>query len=123
VRATPEQIRRRRLVALTVVVAAVVTAVAAVAVALPRATNETPTTTAVAFPPPPKPFRIVFPEGFTRAQMAGRVAAVAKIAERKKGKNVALAERPYVKATATVSVPCFTPRRRANVEGFLFPAT
>ena len=41
----------------------------------------------VATPPPstaassqPKPFRIVFPEGFTRAEMAQRVEAVAKIA-------------------------------------------
>ena len=123
VRATPEQIRRRRLVALAVVLVAVVAAATAVAVALPRTTRTTPTTTAVALPPPPKPFRIIFPEGFTRVQMADRVAAVAKIAERKKGKRVALAKRPYVKATATVSVPCFSPRKRTNVEGFLFPAT
>ena len=29
----------------------------------------------------PKPLHVVFPEGFTRADMADRVAAVAKIAE------------------------------------------
>ena len=39
-----------------------------------------PTTAAVV---QPKPFRIVFPEGFTRDEMAHRVQVVAKIAQRK----------------------------------------
>src|SRR5205807_2759392 len=41
-------------------------------------TNGKTTQTVIAMP---KPFRVVFPEGFTVAQMAARVGAVAKIAE------------------------------------------
>ena len=44
-------------------------------------TKPAPTTT-VTLPPVVKPFRIVFPEGFTRQQMAERVKVVAKIADR-----------------------------------------
>ena len=121
-RVTPAQIRRRRMVALTLVGLAVAAAVVAVAVALPhRHKAAAPTTTALA--PPPDPFRIVFPEGFTRATMADRVAAVAKIAERKKGKPVALARASYVRATKSLVIPCFTPHKQARVEGFLFQAT
>jgi UPF0755 protein len=122
-RPSPAQIRRRRAVALAVLVLAVAAAIAAVAVALPRSTHDAaPTTTAL--PPPPKPFRVVFPEGFTRTQMADRVEAVAKIAERKKkGKPVRIARATYLAATRTLVVPCFAPRKRTKVEGFLFPAT
>jgi len=55
--------------------------------------------------------------------MADRVQAVAQIAERKRGKPVALARASYVTATKTLVVPCFAPRKRTKVEGFLFPAT
>src|SRR5689334_22675871 len=112
---SPGQIRRRRAVALVLVAAAVVAAIAAVAVALPHTHTAAPTITVL--PPPPKPFRIVFPEGFTRAQMVERVQAVAKIAERKKkGKKVALARVAYARATRTLTVPCFAPRKRTKVE-------
>jgi uncharacterized YceG family protein len=71
----------------------------------------------------PKPFHVVFPEGFTRKQMADRVAAVAKIAARKAKTRPRLAKPAYLAATAKPRVPpCF----RSNVqtvEGFLFPAT
>jgi UPF0755 protein len=113
---------RRRLVALAVVLGALVAAVAAIAVALPHNHKAAPPTTTLA-PPPPKPFRIVFPEGFTRAEMAQRVHAVAKIARRKSGKPVAISSRAYLAATRTLTVPCFTPQKQVHVEGFLFPAT
>jgi len=117
-------VRRRRIVALGIVVLAVVVAVTAVAVAVPGTHHAAPSTTAATAAPPPKPFRIVFPEGFTRAQMAERVQAVAKIAQRKRhGRPVALARAGYAKATRVLTVPCFAPHRRTNVEGFLFPAT
>ncbi|MGN6797724.1 MAG: endolytic transglycosylase MltG [Gaiellaceae bacterium] len=120
-RVTSAQIRRRRAVALTVVGLAIAAAVVAVAVALPHSDKAAaPTTTALR--PPPKPFRIVFPEGFTRSTMADRVAAVAKIAERKKGKPVALARPSYVRATKSLVIPCFKPHKQTKVEGFLFPA-
>jgi UPF0755 protein len=72
---------------------------------------------------PPKPFRVIFPEGFDRKQMTERVQAVAKIAERKKGRPVALSGAAYALASKRAVLPCFTPRRQTNLEGFLFPAT
>lgn len=72
--------------------------------------------------PPPKPFRVVFPEGFTRADMAERVAAVAKIAERKRHEHVRLSRRAYLAASGPRVVPGFGAKRR-SLEGFLFPAT
>jgi UPF0755 protein len=121
-RVTPAHIRRRRVVALALIVLAVATAVVAVAVALPHSHKSAPPTT-TALLPTPKPFRIVFPEGFTRTTMADRVAAVAKIAERKKGKPVVLARASYVRATRSLVIPCFAPHKQTKVEGFLFPAT
>jgi UPF0755 protein len=68
-------------------------------------------------------FRVLFPEGFTRAQMEARVRAVAKIAEDESHRKVKLSENAYAAATAK-------PRRlpgfgdaRLPMEGFLFPDT
>jgi UPF0755 protein len=70
-----------------------------------------------------KPFHIVFPEGFTRGEMADRVAAVAKIAQRKRHVRARLAKRTYLAATRAPRVPqCFRGKVSTN-EGFLFPAT
>jgi len=66
---------------------------------------------------------VIFPEGFTRAQMAGRVQAVAQIARRKSGKPVLLDGHAYLRATRAARIACFTPRLQRNLEGFLFPAT
>jgi len=79
--------------------------------------NPEPTTLAVA----PRPFRVVFPEGFTRDQMAERVAAVAGIAERKRGKKVKLSSPAYLAATRRPRPELGFGRR--PLEGFLFPAT
>jgi UPF0755 protein len=79
-------------------------------------------------PPPttvaaPKPFRIVFPEGFSRLEMAQRVEVVAKIAQAKRhGRPVRLARRGYLAATRPQVVPGFG-RKKRSLEGFLFPAT
>jgi uncharacterized YceG family protein len=103
------------------IVAAIVAVILAIVVALPHVRHTAaPQPTVV---PPPKPFRVIFPEGFTRAQMAERVGAVAKIAKRKSGKPVALASRQYLIASRRITVPCFSPHVRTRVEGFLFPAT
>jgi uncharacterized YceG family protein len=111
------------MVALLLLVAALVVIVLAVVVALPHVHHKSAAPPPL--PPAPKPFRIIFPEGFTRAQMADRVAAVGKIAERKSHKQVKLSSKAYLAASRTITVPCVTPHRwtGAKVEGFLFPAT
>jgi UPF0755 protein len=68
-----------------------------------------------------KPFRIVFPEGFTRLQMADRVGEVAGIAKRERGKTPRLNARAYLAATSGKRVVAGFGRR--PLEGFLFPAT
>jgi UPF0755 protein len=71
----------------------------------------------------PKPFHVVFPEGFTRKQMAERVAVVAKIAARKRNVQPRLSRAAYLAATAKPRVPpCFR-NKVQTIEGFLFPAT
>jgi UPF0755 protein len=117
----PEQIRRRRLVALLAIVGAIVVGIAAIVIALPHVHHSHPATVAV--PSAPKPFRIVFPEGFTRQQMAVRVHDVAKIARRKAHKPVKLSSASYLLASRRASIPCFRPHPQKNLEGFLFPAT
>jgi UPF0755 protein len=118
---SPEQIRRRRTIALLAVVVALIAIVVAVVVALPHVRGSHAAAPVV--PPVAKPFRVIFPEGFTRAQMTERVQAVAKIAERKSGRRVALSGKRYALASKRAALPCFTPRRQTNLEGFLFPAT
>ena len=119
-RTPPSVVWRRRLVALVVLVAGFAVAWFAVASVGGNDKPKPPPTTVIAAP---KPFRIVFPEGFTRRQMAARVTAVAKIAQRERGKRVRLKEQAYLATTAH-------PRRQPGfgakaypLEGFLFPAT
>jgi uncharacterized YceG family protein len=116
---TKQEIFRRRFVALGIFIALAFIGIGIVKVMREGHTSAPPTTTIA----PPETFRIVFPEGFTRAQMAQRVEDVAKIAERKSGKRVKLNKRAYVVATRAVTVPCFSPKRWTHAEGFLFPAT
>ena len=67
-------------------------------------------------------FRILFPEGFTRAQMAARVNAVAKIAARESHHPVKLSEKRYLSATLPHVIPGFG-SNKLQMEGFLFPNT
>jgi peptidoglycan lytic transglycosylase G len=82
-----------------------------------------PTTTSTG--PPPKPvLRIIFPEGFTRAEMADRITEVNKIAERKRKITTSLSPRNYLGLTAQPTVPEDFPKTKVpHMEGFLFPAT
>ena len=68
-------------------------------------------------------FTVVFPEGFTRAQMAARVGKFAALAARESGRPFALSKQAYLAATTDARVPCFGGAVRRNLEGFLFPAT
>ena len=114
-------IYRRRIVALAVLLAGFLIAWFAVAgVGGSDKSAPPPPATAIA---KPKPFRIVFPEGFTRRQMAERVTTVAGIARRERGKRVRLKARTYLAATAKPRREPDFGRRPLPLEGFLFPAT
>jgi UPF0755 protein len=84
-------------------------------------------------PPPPPPetqpplerLRVIFPEGFTRREMADRVEAVREIAIESRGVTPRLTRSGYLRASAAAKPP---PRFREDwagrsIEGFLFPAT
>jgi UPF0755 protein len=78
-----------------------------------------PTTTAHQL----RQFRILFPEGFTRTQMAARVQAVAKIAEHESHRKVKISQAAYLAATKHPrAIPGFG-SKRYMLEGFLFPNT
>lgn len=117
-RPSRRRILARRLLALAAVVVLLGCGTAA-ALAIHRKT---------ASPPPPsttirqlRQFRIVFPEGFTRAEMVARVGAVAKIARHESKHKVKLSPAAYAAATAHPRViPGFG---KHKLEGFLFPDT
>jgi UPF0755 protein len=80
-------------------------------------------------PPPPPPtapakptLRIIFPEGFTRKEMAERIGEVNKIAKRKRKITPRLAPRTYLRLTTEIKAPRGFPTV-PHLEGFLFPAT
>jgi uncharacterized YceG family protein len=110
-------------VAVTVAVIVVAVAGTVAAWGVSRGTGHTAAPTTTAPPAPPKPFHIVFPEGFTREDMADRVVAVADIARRKRNANVRLNRTAYRAASARAVVDCFGRKARTDLEGFLFPAT
>jgi len=111
---------RRRLLAVALLVAGFAAAWFAVGSIGGGNGHKQETTTAVVAP---RPFRIVFPEGFTRAQIAARVGAVAKIAERERGKVPKLTSRAYRAATRGKRLQPGFGNHRYPLEGFLFPAT
>src|SRR5439155_5993080 len=110
-------VMRRRLVALCVLLAALIGL--GFAVASVRDRGHKATTPPVA--DPPKPFRVVFPEGFTRLQMAARVKRVAAIAAHERGRTPRLNEAAYLAASARRRL--IRGFGRHPLEGFLFPAT
>ena len=72
---------------------------------------------------PPKPLRIVFPEGFTVEQMADRITVVNRIAKKKRHVNPRLKAANYLKLTRNARLPKGFGARRGKLEGFMFPAT
>jgi peptidoglycan lytic transglycosylase G len=114
------RIRRRRLAAIGAVLITIVAVVAVVKISSGGSSSPPPPPTPVVAGP--KPFRIVFPEGFTRDEMAQRVQAVALIAQAKRHRKVRLARRTYLAASHQRRLAGFGPKKRL-LEGFLFPAT
>jgi UPF0755 protein len=95
------------------------------AIALDKVRGSAAPATTFTPPPPPKPLRIVFPEGFTRQQMAARITSVDRIARRERGVTPLLDAKHYLALTARSRLPGTFARDRKPraLEGFLFPAT
>jgi UPF0755 protein len=76
-------------------------------------------------PVAPPTLKIVFPEGFSRAQMAQRIKAVNQIAREKRKVNPKLSAKAYLAATASSKIPGKFAKdgKRRQLEGFLFPST
>jgi UPF0755 protein len=75
--------------------------------------------------PPLQILRIIFPEGFTRREMADRVTAVREIAIGKRGVTPRLTKTGYLEASGAATPPAEFRKdwRLSSIEGFLFPAT
>lgn len=120
--------RRRRttprvLAVVGIVVLLAVVGFVAVGLAVSRKSgSSSPATSVAGDAAVPKPFRVVFPEGFTRAQMAQRVLVVARIAHRERGVHPKLSAKTYLAASGPRRIPGFGVAKRP-LEGFLFPAT
>jgi UPF0755 protein len=123
----PPRLRRsglRILAVAGIVVLLAVAAFVAVGLAVSRSGSPSkPKTSSLAVAPAAKPFRVVFPEGFTRAEMAHRVQVVAGIAHRERNVRPKLSAKAYLAATARPRrIPGFG-AKNLPLEGFLFPAT
>jgi UPF0755 protein len=123
-RPTRSQIVRRRVIALVALLGGVVLLAWLASVALHGLRNETAPARTIP-PPPPRPLRIIFPEGFTRHEMAERITAVKAIARRKRKVDPRLSSRAYLRLTRTSRLPAefAGDGKRRSLEGFLFPAT
>jgi UPF0755 protein len=125
-RARPSRLRivARRAIALLLLTAGLggLVWLAAFAVGSIRDGGEKATPTVPVAPPA---LKIIFPEGFTRAQMAERIRTVDGIARQRRKVNPRLSARAYLEATASSKIPgkFAGDRERRTLEGFLFPAT
>ena len=72
----------------------------------------------------PPTLKIIFPEGFTREEMAKRITEVNGIAREKRNISPRLSSAAYLKATASSKIPgkFAEDGKRRPLEGFLFPA-
>jgi UPF0755 protein len=113
------QIIRRRLFALLILAGLVALLYGVVRVALGHGSGGNSTPTVV------KPFKILFPEGFTRRQMAERIVSVDAIARKHRGIRPILSSSKYLKLTRSSAMPGRFARdgKSRALEGFLFPAT
>ena len=112
------RVRRRRLAAVAAAVLVLGVVFAIVKIASGPSTHTSPPPTIVY----EKAFHIVFPEGFSREEMARRVQVVARIAEHKRHTHVRLSGKTYLAASRPRHLVGFGAKQR-RLEGFLFPAT
>ena len=89
-----------------------------------KAQRSTQRTTS-AFPALAVTLHVIFPEGFTRAEMAERIAAVRSIAIKKRHVRPRLTASGYLEASVARRAPTGFTRNPGSrsLEGFLFPAT
>ncbi len=87
--------------------------------------HEAPPPPAVETTPPLARLRVIFPEGFTRREMAERVSAVREIAIDKRQVTPRLTGTGYLRASASATPPAEFRKDWAgrSIEGFLFPST
>ena len=126
-RPSPRRVALRRAVALVVLLFGLLAAGWA-ALAGVRSGDETaapPATTTRQRPKAARPLRIIFPEGFTRRQMAERITAVNRIARTRRKVRTRLSPAQYLAATRRHRLPGRFARDGVArpLEGFLFPAT
>ena len=97
----------------------------ALALALAGCMGDEPAAEPIETTPPPARLRIIFPEGFTRREMADRVAAVREIAIAKRGVTPRLTKTGYLEASGAAVPPAEFRKdwKLSSIEGFLFPAT
>ena len=112
----------RRLLALVVLAGAFAGAAWAV---VSVARDEDSSTPEPAAAPPLKVLRIVFPEGYTREDMAQQIADVNVIAKRKRHVTPRLSPNRYLALTESSTLPGRFAKdgKSRSLEGFLFPAT
>ena len=96
-----------------------------VTLALAGCMGDEPAPATVETTPPLARLRIIFPEGFTRREMADRVAAVREIAIDKRGVTPLLTKTGYLEASGAATPPAefLKDWKLSSIEGFLFPAT
>ena len=102
-----------------------VAAIALVALSLAGCMGNDPAPPPVETTPPLARLRIIFPEGFTRREMADRVGAVRQIAIDKRGVTPRLTQTGYLEASGAAIPPAEFRKdwKLSSIEGFLFPAT
>ncbi len=102
-----------------------VAAIALAALALAGCMGDEPAPAPVETTPPLARLRIIFPEGFTRREMADRVDAVRQIAIDKRGVTPRLTKSGYLAASGAAVPPAEFRKdwKLSSSEGFLFPAT
>jgi UPF0755 protein len=101
------------------------TVLALVALVLSGCMGDEPAPPPVETTPPLARLKIIFPEGFTRREMADRVDAVRQIAIDKRGVTPRLTKTGYLAASGAAVPPAEFRKdwQLSSIEGFLFPAT
>jgi UPF0755 protein len=119
------RVAARRVVALVVLLGGLALAVWLVVSALGSVGGGSEPKAKPVVPVAPPVLRIIFPEGFTRADMAARIKAVNQIARNKRKINPRLSAKAYLAATASSKIPATfaNDKKRRSLEGFLFPST